>query len=506
VRMRTLSAIVFFWILFLGQGSATASTISHRFLARQTGSDDLSHDDVLVAGPGATSSIQAEKSTEDDLSNSVRTQQIQLRLRLHRYILLASLTLFLFFHSALFAFLPQRKENLFFCITLVLSLITLIILDFSEEVTNPKIGHALYWLFLGMMPVCLLSGLVLSHFLWSRYLTRRTLFTWSIIFAVVYGIGWMQDNRFWPYATVPLATLAYLRLAFSKNSDKRSRPRFLQVGVLLFAAAVTFEVIGDINVVLLPILEPVSYLWAYGFIAMLACVSLEIGREFAHATRELEDLTATLEVRVEQYAKELEQKSLAQARLETLRYQLNPHFLYNALNSVDALSRKEPEDVPLLIQRLCEYLRYSLDVSDDGTVTLQKELDALHSYLEIEKTRYEDQLDIVINVAPEAASQIIPELLLLPLVENAVKHGMKTSKLPLRIRVIARCEARTLCIEVKNTGRISSDDRNVFERGIGLSNTRSRLELLYGERQHLQIRDKEGWVVVRIEIPLQKSH
>jgi hypothetical protein len=116
----------------------------------------------------------------------------------------------------------------------------------------------------------------------------------------------------------------------------------------------------------------------------LASASVEIGRDFAGTVRRLEDLTATLDGRVQEVTRQLEKKLLAQARLETLRYQLNPHFLYNALNAVEALSREGPAQIPEVVQRLCECLRYALHPKKGGIATLRQELQEVASYLQVE--------------------------------------------------------------------------------------------------------------------------
>jgi hypothetical protein len=142
-----------------------------------------------------------------------------------------------------------------------------------------------------------------------------------------------------------------------------------------------------------------------------------------------------------------------QAQLRMLRYQVNPHFLFNALNSIGALAGEAPERVQRMIGELSGFLRYSLLDAERLEVLLRDELRAVTHYLEVEKVRFEDDLEVRIELEPDAARRPLPAFLVLPLVENAIKHGQRTSAMPLRIEIAARVErGSTLCIEVKNTG------------------------------------------------------
>lgn len=192
------------------------------------------------------------------------------------------------------------------------------------------------------------------------------------------------------------------------------------------------------------------------------------------------------------------------ARLQMLRYQVNPHFLFNALNSVRALIGEDKKNAKAMITELSEFLRYSLVDRDDGEVMLCQELDALRHYLSIEKKRYEEKLDVAFDVDEQAMRFPILSFLLHPFVENAIKFGMKTSPMPLRIRVKASLPEGRLQVVVANTGSWietgSGIGATLAGMRIGLENVRARLENAYPDCHHLTLTEENGWVEAILEI------
>jgi len=204
----------------------------------------------------------------------------------------------------------------------------------------------------------------------------------------------------------------------------------------------------------------------------------------------------------------LESTALAQkAQLEALRYQINPHFLFNALNSIRASIEENPNGAKQMITQLSEFLRYSLLNDDAKKVPLRDELAALENYLAIEKTRFENKLLVDFDINDRARDSKIPYLLLNPLVENAVKHGFQTSIKPLKIKISADLSDDDLCVEVTNTGTLNMDTRS-GETGIGLKNVRERIENLFGDNGSLSMLEENGLVKVRLRIPheIQSDH
>jgi hypothetical protein len=192
------------------------------------------------------------------------------------------------------------------------------------------------------------------------------------------------------------------------------------------------------------------------------------------------------------------------AQLEMLRYQVNPHFLFNALNSVRALIDEDKKNAKGMITELSEFLRYSLINRDNMEVSLRSELEAIKHYLSIEKKRFEDKLDVTFEADEQVQEYPILSFLIHPFVENAIKYGMKTSPMPLRIRIHASSTNGDLRIAVSNTGSWldaqSESERKSNGTGTGLENVRARLANAYPKRYHLETREKDGWVLAILEI------
>jgi len=194
--------------------------------------------------------------------------------------------------------------------------------------------------------------------------------------------------------------------------------------------------------------------------------------------------------------------TLAQsAQSEMLRYQLNPHFLFNTLSSLRALIKRKDNDIAEdVVTKISEFLKYSLLEGENSKVPLAKEIKTINHYFDIEKIRFKDQLNIVYTIDYESEKFYIPVFLIHPLVENAVKHGMKTSSSPLNISIIAEVVNGNLRIEIINSGqwieRIKKDDMT----RTGLQNTRKRLELAYPNNHTFVIIKREDSVCIRIII------
>jgi signal transduction histidine kinase len=175
------------------------------------------------------------------------------------------------------------------------------------------------------------------------------------------------------------------------------------------------------------------------------------------------------------------QTRLAEAQLEALQRQLQPHFLFNTLHAISSLMRTDVEAADLMIDRLSDLLRLSLR-SKAQEVTVKQELEILQSYLAIEQTRFRDRLSVQIDAQPDVLDARIPQLLLQPLVENAVHHGIAPRARPGRIDIRAYRRGHQLEIEVRDSGDGLPPDRLLaLNDGVGLSNTRARLAHLYGD-------------------------
>jgi signal transduction histidine kinase len=200
-------------------------------------------------------------------------------------------------------------------------------------------------------------------------------------------------------------------------------------------------------------------------------------------------------------ASELE-KLLAQSRLQALQSQLNPHFLFNALNSIGSLMHKDVDAADRMLVRLSELLRLALENVDTQEVPLRDELEFLRRYLEIEQVRFGPRLQVEFDVPDDLLSAHVPNLLLQPLVENAIKHGIAPRRQVGRIQVRAWREDANLNLLVKDNGT-GKPPQSTTGAGLGLANTRARLEHLHGERHRLEFGPvAEGGFEVRVRIPL----
>jgi LytS/YehU family sensor histidine kinase len=186
--------------------------------------------------------------------------------------------------------------------------------------------------------------------------------------------------------------------------------------------------------------------------------------------------------------------SLAEARIHALRMELNPHFLFNALNAVAGLVRKREHDAAIdTLQRLGELLRTTLNRDAPSEVSLAEELELLRRFLDIELVRFGDRLRIAWEIEPETYAAYVPPLILQPLVENALRHGISRRQGAALLRVTARRVGPQLELAVRDTGEGLSYGGRQPREGIGLSNTRQRLSELYGaEATSLELSDVAG--------------
>ena len=186
------------------------------------------------------------------------------------------------------------------------------------------------------------------------------------------------------------------------------------------------------------------------------------------------------------------QTRLAEAQLQALQRQLQPHFLFNTLHTISSLMRSDVEAADVMIDRLSDLLRMSLR-SNAQEVSVRQEIEILQSYLAIEETRFRDRLSVAIDVAPEVLDARVPHLLLQPLVENAVRHGIAPRARPGRIDIRVFRSGGQLQIDVRDSGDGPPLDRLVaLNDGVGLGNTRARLAHLYGAAHRLAFANLSG--------------
>ncbi|HYG82049.1 MAG TPA: histidine kinase, partial [Pyrinomonadaceae bacterium] len=187
---------------------------------------------------------------------------------------------------------------------------------------------------------------------------------------------------------------------------------------------------------------------------------------------------------------------LSQAQLQALKMQLHPHFLFNTLHSISALLRKDTEGARKMISRLGDFLRLTLENAGTQEVTLKQEMEFLRCYLEIERIRFQDRLTTRVHVDPEALDTHVPNLILQPIVENAIRHGVAPRSTPGEIEIRAKQENGFLRIRIRDNGPglpMNRSTESLFKKGLGLANTQTRLDRLYGARHRFEIaNDPEG--------------
>jgi signal transduction histidine kinase len=194
---------------------------------------------------------------------------------------------------------------------------------------------------------------------------------------------------------------------------------------------------------------------------------------------------------------------LAEARLQSLQSQLHPHFLFNTLHTISALMHRDTEAADAMLARLSDLLRLSLDRLGTQQVTLKEEMDFVQKYLEIERTRFGERLQVRVDIDPDTLDAAVPNLLLQPLVENALRHGIAQKVDGGVVEIKAAREAGQLSLLVRDTGPgLSAAKLSALNTGVGLANTRSRLEELFPSRHRFEFHEPpEGGLAVQIVIP-----
>jgi two-component sensor histidine kinase len=197
---------------------------------------------------------------------------------------------------------------------------------------------------------------------------------------------------------------------------------------------------------------------------------------------------------------------LVEARLKTLEAELHPHFLFNTLHAISTLVHRDPEAADRMISRLSDLLRITFDRNGEPRISLKDEIEFLQKYLEIEQTRFQDRLTVDVAIDPEALDGEVPRLILQPLVENAIKHGIANRHDGGHVQITAGRQGERLWMQVRdNGGGLQGGTLRALNKGVGLSNTRARLDCLYGGGHQLVFTEQRGGLAVRVEIPFIRA-
>lgn len=310
-------------------------------------------------------------------------------------------------------------------------------------------------------------------------------------------------------ALIPLVVLVAKRFPFDTLRTRRGIAVHLVAAVVfavtelsLIAYLSDYVFYRDTQLTFLPNMWRLFGVYFVGEILRYGgIVGVYFALEYSRRYREKERTAAELALK----ASRLE-ASLTRANLEALRMQLNPHFLFNTLNTVSVLALKgERQRVARMLSRLSDLLRLSLE-NDRQTLSLREELDFLDRYLEIEQVRFKDRLSIDMDVEPAAYEAEVPTLVLQPIVENALKYGFAQTIGPGRVSIACRVRSGMVELEVSDTGPGFPESRaHSASTGVGIANTRARLEQLYGSNFTLELTNRpEGGAFVRLRLPYRR--
>ena len=312
----------------------------------------------------------------------------------------------------------------------------------------------------------------------------------------------------WAVLTVPIFWMAS-RVSLEPRGERIGRVLlFLGVGIVTAMFVDVASHFMRVTLLDLPVrprrgppitwLTGIKRLWFLDDLTVyFAVLAAGIARDFFSRYRARHDETVHLTAQAAQL-----QAQLAEARLAVLSAQLNPHFLFNTLHAVSSLVERDPRGVRRMIARLSELLRVTLEGTSEQEIPLSRELELLRLYLDIMQVRFQGRLDIDLHVDDDVLDALVPNFVLQPLVENAVLHGVAKVEGPGRIVLRAQRAGDEVVIAVQDNGpgidaAIDADRNGSLTRprneaggtgGVGLTNTRARLEQLYGQDQHLSLR------------------
>ncbi|TAJ71358.1 MAG: histidine kinase [Phenylobacterium sp.] len=237
-----------------------------------------------------------------------------------------------------------------------------------------------------------------------------------------------------------------------------------------------------------------AYAWMFGLVGALYMMTLAHRALIEHERQLADARTATAQA----------EAAATEARLAALRYQLNPHFLFNTLNAVSsAVITRRNDEAESMLEKLAEFLRVTLAADPEGLIPLEDELATIQAYLEIESVRFRDRLGVDFSCPDELRGALAPSFILQPLIENAIKHGVSRASGPVTVRLEVARDGDDLVVLVEDDAERSGEPAK--GAGVGLKNIRQRLEVLYGPRGVLQTTARERGFLALVRMPLIRS-
>ena len=345
--------------------------------------------------------------------------------------------------------------------------------------------------------------------IWGCWTLAAFFFTSEVVFrgGSVYPIGsWemllreLINNYVW-FALTPLVVRLAHRMPIEKHKWKRGLIFHLCASVivaLFHVAAYTFILhVSGLAIVSSTYWHRFQVLLTFNFHTNITCYWIVFGIHYAVSSYRKQ---AEKDLR----ASQLEAK-LAQSRLDVLKMQLHPHFLFNTLNTISVLNENDPKAANRMLVGLSDLLRIALEDTGRQEVPLRQELDFLERYLKIEQIRFEERLRVKINVEPETLDAQVPNLILQPLVENAVRHGIAPQISGGTVEICAKRENENLRLTVRDDGAgLAAKDAVSVKKGIGLSNTQARLKQMFSENYSFQISGDDGFLAT-MTIPFRTN-
>ena len=308
------------------------------------------------------------------------------------------------------------------------------------------------------------------------------------------------------------AILSPLVFRFSRRFPIELRPLNVRNLLLYFPALISFA--GIHQVIHLAVLWSITPRWRQKYPALTDCYRAYFA--FGFYIDLIIALLIVIAVHTLLYyqsfrASELAQSSLktdlAQAQLRALKMQLHPHFLFNTLHSISSLVLEDPPKANSMIARLGDFLRLTVDNSDQQLVTLKEETEFLRCYLDIEQVRFGDRLTVTFELEPQTLSAQVPHLILQPMVENAIQHAIAPRSARGHINIEAKRLNSLLRVAISDNGPgISSNANLPWKQGVGLTNVRTRLQQIYGPDFRFELMNtKGGGVTAFMEIPFERE-
>src|SRR4029450_751080 len=344
----------------------------------------------------------------------------------------------------------------------------------------------------------------------------------SVIFALVsYAAAIGENNKEFGFvAALRLnlvqfylwAILSPLLFRFSRRFPIEFRPLNLRNLLLYFPALISFASIHQ--VIHLAVLWSISPRWRRQFPALIDCYRAYFGFGFY-----IDLIIASLIViavhallyyqnfRASELAQSSLKAQLAQAQLRALKMQLHPHFLFNTLHSISSLVLEDPPKANSMIARLGDFLRLTIESSEQQLVTLKETIEFLRRYLDIEQVRFGDRLTVAFELEPQALSARVPHLILQPIAENAIQHAIAPRATRGHISIEAKRLNSLLRVAISDNGPgISSNAISPSKKCVGLTNVRTRLQQIYGSDFRFELTNGEnGGLTAVMEIPFQRE-